>query len=190
VLAGAHGEHNVRERTGEETAIGATNVAFGAMGVVLSALLFTLGPELAADMQNSSERSSAGEFVVAMPATDVTSLGLEIARVATWIAIIVAGVLMLRMSRWSRPANLVCGAAFLAINAAKIVEGGFSFIDFGFASYGMALIAFLMLMNWRMASEQAGAISRERDPLVTSESELGEGATASNADEQTDRKAA
>jgi hypothetical protein len=82
----------------------------------------------------------------------MTSLTLEVARAGTWIAIIVAGVLVLRASRWSRWANIICGGAFLFINGAKIIDGGFNIIDIGFASYGMALIAFFMLTNWRALS--------------------------------------
>ena len=151
------GSERVEERTGGQMAIGVTSISFGVMGVAMSALLFAFGPALAADMASGVTAHHTPTYTLKLPANDAISLWLELALLAAWIALIVAGAGVLQFKSWSRPASILSGAAITLLCAAKIFEGGFSYSALGFATFGAVLLAVFLRSDWKQMS------ARERD---------------------------
>lgn len=138
----------MHERTGEQTSIGAINIAFGVMGLVLTALLFIFGPHIEADMHTLGANAAMIGLANKMPTTDALSLDLELARAVVWIALIIAGMQVLRLTRSGKGVNLMCGAALIIVNSMKLVDGGMNFIDLGLACYGVALVTYFLRADW------------------------------------------
>lgn len=148
----------MHERTGQQTAIGMINIAFGMMGLVLSALFFALGPRLEASL--GAGGASPGLFVTRMPTSTAVSAALEVAMLVTWLIVIWAGAGALRQSQWAQRASLLAGGALLVVSSAKVVDSGPGFITLGFVAYGALVLTVATRLNWSTA-RTARAIERE-----------------------------
>jgi len=119
------------------------SIAFGVMGLAMSALILALGPTVQADISSQSADSAYTFVSLTMPTAHGLGMALEAARIATWLTLIVMGFFVLRGSRWSLSTVALSAALLLAVDGMKIIDTGLSFIDLGCAGYGGVLLAFV-----------------------------------------------
>ena len=154
----------MHERTGGQTAVGMINIVFGLMGIALSALLIALGPAIAADMARPHQ--GVGVFIMKLPTYDAFSLGLELAMLTAWCALVITGFGVLRLEQWSTQACIACGAAICFLSMAKLIDGGFNYIALGFVAYGALLAGICARSDWRIAFAAARGQRHVHDELV------------------------
>lgn len=137
------------------------------MGLVLSALLLIFGPTIEADINERHADESIASMSIGMPTQSEFGVGLELARAATWVALVVMGALVMQRSRWSLAAITTCAALLLVVDIMKIADSGMSFIDLGCAAYGVVLVAFIWHEK-RLASQRAAIQPMEALPTNAS----------------------